>query len=165
MYKTYWDFPVLYYVSQGLVESLEDESLALDPNIRVIALYDNEEVSYLVTLNAVRIIQTADQTCYIMQLMTLSNGSLIIGHAVILEVKYTSSSKLCTLWFIVAWLLHAFVPLFCFVKAKLWTVQLLCLKHWVSFMGEGDTWILNSTLIGFILRIFDCALAWLALYC
>ncbi|XP_015771929.1 PREDICTED: aspartyl aminopeptidase-like [Acropora digitifera] len=29
---------------QGLVESLEGESLALDPNIRVIALYDNEEV-------------------------------------------------------------------------------------------------------------------------
>ncbi|XP_074617587.1 aspartyl aminopeptidase-like isoform X1 [Acropora palmata] len=29
---------------QGLVESLEGESLSLDPNIRVIALYDNEEV-------------------------------------------------------------------------------------------------------------------------
>ena len=45
MYTTYWDFAFLYYVSQGLVESLEGESLALDPNIRVIALYDNEEVS------------------------------------------------------------------------------------------------------------------------
>ena len=58
MYTTYWDFPFLYYVSQGLVESLEGESLALDPNICVIALYDNKEVSYSVTFNAVRILQT-----------------------------------------------------------------------------------------------------------
>ena len=58
MCTTYWHFPVLYYVFQGLIESLEGESLALDPNIRVIALYDNEEVSYLVTFKAVRIIQT-----------------------------------------------------------------------------------------------------------
>ena len=58
MYTACWDFPFLYYVFQGLVESLEGESLALDPNIRVIALYDNEEVSYSVTFNAVRIIQT-----------------------------------------------------------------------------------------------------------
>ena len=48
----------MYYVFQGLIESLEGESLALDPNIRVIALYDNEEVSYSVTFKAVRIIQT-----------------------------------------------------------------------------------------------------------
>ncbi|XP_015771930.1 PREDICTED: aspartyl aminopeptidase-like [Acropora digitifera] len=34
---------------QGLVESLEGESLALDPNIRVIALYDNEEKSEFFT--------------------------------------------------------------------------------------------------------------------
>ena len=40
-----YPFFVLPYVSQGLVESLEGESLALDPNICVIALYDNEEVS------------------------------------------------------------------------------------------------------------------------
>ena len=58
MHTACWDFLFLYYVFQGLVESLEGESLALDPNIRVIALYDNEEVSYSVTFNAVRIIQT-----------------------------------------------------------------------------------------------------------
>ena len=36
----------IFYRVQGLVESLDGSSLASDPNIRVIALYDNEEVSY-----------------------------------------------------------------------------------------------------------------------
>mgnify|MGYP007058643943 CR=1 FL=1 len=76
MYTACWDFPFLYYVFQGLVESLEGESLALDPNIRVIALYDNEEVSYSVTFNSFRILQTWSNLLHKgMQLMTLSNGS------------------------------------------------------------------------------------------
>ena len=33
-----------FFLLQGLVQSLEGSSLASDPNIRVIALYDNEEV-------------------------------------------------------------------------------------------------------------------------
>ena len=103
-----------------------------------------------------------------MQLMTLSNGSLIIGLAVISEVLH-GHQHLKTLYIMIRSGLIA--SCFCSINFVLLKPTFeLCsftnyLTHQVSFMGEGDRWILNSTLIGFILRIFEWALAWLALYC
>lgn len=37
---------LIMILKQGLLQSLEGSSLASDPNIRVVALYDNEEVSW-----------------------------------------------------------------------------------------------------------------------
>lgn len=49
---------------QGLLESLSDGSLEQDPNIRMISLFDNEEVSVLYRLVVLVLVQS-DRFCVV----------------------------------------------------------------------------------------------------
>ena len=101
-----------------------------------------------------------------MQLMTLRNGSLIIGLAVISEVLH-GHQHLKTLYIMICSGLIA--SCFCSINFVLLkpTFELCSFTNYLTHQVYllWDRWILNSTLIGFILRIFEWALAWLALYC